>query len=138
MLDSTSPTRQAPIIADSAELLMRGICRVTLPENINWNHWAETLSKPTVDSLGFEDGEYAFYRNILDETDFPFDEILNHCSSSIVRYFGVEDLAALRLDDAFCVHYNTSQLVTSGKKHTDPSDIVRTFAEKEMTSGPFS
>ena len=30
----------------------------------------------------------------------------------------------LRLDDAFCVHYNTSQHDSGGAKHMDPSDIT--------------
>lgn len=30
----------------------------------------------------------------------------------------------LRLDDAFCVHYNTTQQDTSGAKHMDPSDVT--------------
>ena len=30
----------------------------------------------------------------------------------------------IKLDDAFCIHYNMSQEDTSGAKHMDPSDIT--------------
>lgn len=36
----------------------------------------------------------------------------------------------LRLDDAFCIHYNTCQHDTTGKKHMDPSDITVNFCLK--------
>lgn len=82
-------------------------------------------------------GENAFYRNIIDEPDFPFHQILD-ASSDIARVVkqkfignGHEESElngalgnVLRLDDAFCIHYNLQQHDTQCAKHTDPSDIT--------------
>jgi hypothetical protein len=66
-----------PIISDDVELLKRGICCVKIPERIDIDLWAKELSQLTPMILGFEgDGEYSFYRNIMDEPEFPFDMIL--------------------------------------------------------------
>lgn len=77
------------------------------------------------------DGEYAFYRNILDEPEFPFAAILDGGKSAIgkaiLRYFhvhSIENENEIRLDDAFCIHYNMDQTDTRGAKHMDPSDIT--------------
>jgi hypothetical protein len=107
-------------------LLQRGICSVAVIDaGIDWLDWASKLSKPTLDSLTFEgDNQYAFYRNIMDEPGFPFSIILNHAAEAVQKYFDVNSMDELRLDDAFCVHYNTSQNDSSGAKHTDPSDIT--------------
>ena len=115
-------------IDDPEQLLQYGICRVKLPAHIDWKGWAAKLSQVKLDNMGFEgDGEYAFYRNIMDEPDFPFQEILQSESigAAMVKYFDIQSVDdELRLDDAFCVHYNMSQHDTSGAKHTDPSDIT--------------
>mmetsp|Transcript_8355 Transcript_8355/g.15409 ORF Transcript_8355/g.15409 Transcript_8355/m.15409 type:complete len:267 (+) Transcript_8355:88-888(+) len=135
-----------PILSeDPDELLRYGICKVPLPEGFDAEQWAEELSTIPLTSLGFEgDGEYAFYRNILDEPDFPFDRILSFpqneqdeqeeekqttntpstIAAAILKHFPVQDLKELRLDDAFCVHYNMEQDDTTGAKHMDPSDIT--------------
>ena len=66
-----------PVISDDIELLKRGICCVKIPERIDIDFWAKELSQLTPMILGFEgDGEYSFYRNIMDEPDFPFDMLL--------------------------------------------------------------
>ena len=66
-----------PVISDDVELLKRGICCVKIPERIDIDFWAKELSQLTPMILGFEgDGEYSFYRNIMDEPDFPFDMLL--------------------------------------------------------------
>lgn len=117
-----------PIISDDQELLRHGICRVKIPDGLDAERWAKELSQVTPMSLGFEgDGEYAFYRNIMDEPDFPFDCLLradSEIGNAILRHFPLERLSEIRLDDAFCVHYNMDQNDTTGKKHTDPSDIT--------------
>jgi len=80
--DGESGFEGLPVISDDRELLERGICLVCLPEELDTERWAEELSQVTPLILGFEgDGEYAFYRNILDEPEFPFDVILggNNC-----------------------------------------------------------
>ncbi len=144
---STSPIGDAslPVISDDDELLKRGICRVAIPDELDCKHWAEELSQVTPLNLAFEgDGEYAFYRNILDEPEFPFDSILvvqskndtlSKIGTAMLQHFpvipgdnkGFDSNALsreLRLDDAFCVHYNMDQDDTSGAKHVDPSDIT--------------
>ena len=66
-----------PVISDDQELLKRGICRIKLPKQLDIYRWANELSQVTPMNLGFEgDGEYAFYRNIMEEPEFPFDLIL--------------------------------------------------------------
>eukprot|EP00531_Pseudo-nitzschia_arenysensis_P007956 CAMPEP_0116129244 /NCGR_PEP_ID=MMETSP0329-20121206/7824_1 /TAXON_ID=697910 /ORGANISM="Pseudo-nitzschia arenysensis, Strain B593" /LENGTH=250 /DNA_ID=CAMNT_0003623505 /DNA_START=88 /DNA_END=840 /DNA_ORIENTATION=+ len=143
---STSPIGDAslPVISDDDELLKRGICRVKIPDELDCERWAEELSQVTPLNLAFEgDGEYAFYRNILDEPEFPFecillgkdDDELSKIGTAMLRYFPVIPgdkksfdssilSRELRLDDAFCVHYNMDQDDTSGAKHVDPSDIT--------------
>lgn len=161
-----------PIVSEDRELLKRGICRVRIPVELDAERWADELSQVTPTILGFEgDDEYAFYRNILDEPEFPFDTILfgsgsgnndkvipeadapepnkkgwvSEIGRSVLEYFPIlpgnpeqatvkvdgdtadrcEILSReLRLDDAFCVHYNMDQDDTSGSKHVDPSDIT--------------
>lgn len=66
-----------PVISDYHELRVRGICKVRIPRELDINHWAKELSRVTPMIMGFEgDGEYAFYRNIVEEPEFPFDSIL--------------------------------------------------------------
>ena len=132
-----------PVVNDDQELLRRGICRAKISESIDIDRWADELSQVTPLIMAFEgDGEYAFYRNILEEPEFPFDKILfaetpseaSEIGTAILKHFPVlpekpsmetELLSKeLRLDDAFCVHYNMDQDDTSGAKHMDPSDIT--------------
>lgn len=114
------------VMPDEKELLQFGICRIPIPSEDDWLDWASQLSQPTLDNWTFEgDNQYAFYRNIMDdEPDFPFATIFQNVTEAMQRYFGVNSMDDLRLDDAFCVHYNTSQKDSSGAKHTDPSDIT--------------
>lgn len=131
-----------PVISDRDELLRYGICRVPLPATLDTAKWAAELSQVTPEiMLGQGDNEYAFYRNILEEPDFPFESLLDPTTSEIGRallqYFPLHNetkhpLEELRLDDAFCVHYNMDQDDTTGAKHRDPSDItVNLCLEKE-------
>lgn len=117
-----------PILSDDQELLRNGICRVPLPPTLDIQKWAQELSQVTPMIMAGEgDGEYAFYRNILDEPDFPFESILNDTSligQRIQKHFPIQSLDEIRLDDAFCVHYNMDQYDTSGAKHMDPSDVT--------------
>jgi hypothetical protein len=118
------------------------------PAILDFAYWAAELSQVTPAILAAQgDNEYAFYRNILeDEPDFPFDDILrkSQVREAMKRHFNVSISAAavappldeheeehhhnadddVRLDDAFCVHYNTSQDDSSGARHTDPCDIT--------------
>lgn len=74
-----------------------------------------------------EDGEYAFYRNIMEEPEFPFDAVLDsEIGRCMTEGFGVLDVREeLRLDDAFCVSYDAeAQSDTTCGKHVDPSDVT--------------
>jgi hypothetical protein len=119
---------EIPVISDDKELLRYGICRVPLPPKLDSARWSEELSQVTPEiMLGQGDGEYAFYRNIMEEPDFPFDLILDasfEIGRAILKHFAVSSTDELRLDDSFCVHYNTEQDDTTGAKHMDPSDIT--------------
>jgi hypothetical protein len=115
---------------ESSSLLLQrhGICCVKLPDDFDTQRWSAEFSQVTPMNLQFEgDGEYAFYRNIMDEEEFPFDSMVRNSTAigrAILQNFPVQDLSELRLDDAFCVHYNMDQHDTSGAKHKDPSDIT--------------
>jgi hypothetical protein len=117
-----------PLIHDDDELESYGVLRVKLPASLDCIKWAAELSTLTPQIIAGEgDGEYAFYRNILDEPDFPFSMILtsSEIGDRIVRHFKIQSLSEIRLDDAFCVYYNNlTQDDTSGAKHVDPSDIT--------------
>jgi hypothetical protein len=122
-------TQIIPTISDTDELLRYGVCRVPLPPTFDAPQWAKALSQVTPAILAGEgDGEYAFYRNILEEPNFPFEALIQNDSEigkAMTRHFPIQRLEEeLRLDDAFCVHYNMDQDDTSGAKHTDPSDIT--------------
>lgn len=120
-----------PVISDVDELLRLGVVSkvpIDTNNNIDLKQWGADLSVVTPEIMTAQgDGEYAFYRNIMEE-DFPFDAVLEgEIGKAILRYFGVSTLEnekEIRLDDAFCVHYNMSQDDTSGAKHMDPSDIT--------------
>mmetsp|Transcript_18441 Transcript_18441/g.27860 ORF Transcript_18441/g.27860 Transcript_18441/m.27860 type:complete len:223 (-) Transcript_18441:411-1079(-) len=117
------------VVPKEEELPSLGIIRVKLPDKLDCRKWATELSKVTPQIMAFEgDGEYALYRNIYEDPNFPFQCILDDESSpiraAILRYFKIQDLSEIRMDDAFCVHYNMSQYDTSGAKHLDPSDIT--------------
>ena len=122
MSDSESPV----VVTDEDKLRQYGVCYARVPFSKEESaKWALELSKVTPLNMAGEDGEYAFYRNILEEPDFPFEQILkSEIGETILRHFGVSRFDEIRLDDAFCVHYNTSQDDTTGAKHTDPSDIT--------------
>uniref|UniRef100_A0A7R9WZN3 Fe2OG dioxygenase domain-containing protein n=1 Tax=Craspedostauros australis TaxID=1486917 RepID=A0A7R9WZN3_9STRA len=136
-----------PIISDAATLLQYGVVKVPVPnlarklsssdndngdndndnaDSTSINHaWAKEFSQVTPLNMALEgDGEYAFYRNILDEPDFPFDCILQD-TDAIVQHFPIDSQTELRLDDAFCVYYNAATHdTTSGDRHMDPSDVT--------------
>lgn len=125
----TRPTQFPRLVTNEDELRRHGVVRVPIDCSIlNCSFWASELSQLTPEILTAQgDGEYAFYRNILEEPEFPFDKLLLESSigAAIQQYFGIASLRdELRLDDAFCIHYNTSQDDTSGGKHVDPSDIT--------------
>jgi hypothetical protein len=125
---STSKKDEIPVISDSVTLLKYGIYKVALPKDFDSAKWARELAQITPDILlGQGDNEYSFYRNILEEPDFPFDSIMfeSEMGRGILTHFPVQNLRdELQLDDAFCVHYNMDQDDTSGAKHMDPSDIT--------------
>ena len=123
-----------PKITHSDELLRLGIVShipITSDEiDVSaWKKWATELSSVSPINMTAEgDGEYAYYRNILEEPDFPFDAILRGANvrNALIKFFNIRSLAEdeIKLDDAFCIHYNMKQADTSGAKHIDPSDIT--------------
>jgi hypothetical protein len=115
------------VVTNTKQLARYGVCRAKLPTtSIDWHEWATRLSQVALENVGFEgDGEYAFYRNIMEEPGFPFDAILkSEVGQAMVRHFDMMSLDEVRLHDAFCVHYNMEQDDTSGARHVDPSDIT--------------
>jgi len=125
---------RVPFVSDPAKLARYGILKVPLADlapNVSrddWKHWAQQLSQVTPEiTAGEGDGEYVFYRNILEEPDFPFSRNFPADAPAlelIQNRFGFQSLQEIRLDDAFCIHYNTEQADTSGARHMDPSDIT--------------
>jgi hypothetical protein len=137
----TSPSKQVdencdniPVVTIPDELLRYGVVsRIPITSDeidaVAWKKWATDLSVVSPIIMTVEgDNEYAFYRNILDEPDFPFDAILRNTAiqGALTKYFNIQKLAEdeIKLDDAFCIHYNMNQMDTSGAKHVDPSDIT--------------
>lgn len=116
------------VIEDDEELLRYGICRARVPDGLDAERWAKELSRVTPMSLGFEgDNTAPLYRNIMDEPEFPLGCLLQEASDiggAVLRHFPLDRLSELRLDDAFCVHYDTNQDDTTGARHTDPSDVT--------------
>ena len=118
-----------PVVADPEKLLRLGIKKEKIPLIINNERelWAGKLTRLTPMIMAAQgDNEYAFYRNIMEDPDlgFPLNSILTEgINDSLLKYFGVKK-EELRMDDAFCVHYNMDQGDTSGAKHMDPSDIT--------------
>ena len=123
-----------PMVTNSDELLRLGIVGhipITSDEidAAAWKKWGAELSIVSPIIMTAEgDAEYAFYRNILEEPDFPFDAILRNFSikNALIKYFNIKNLTEdeIKLDDAFCIHYNMNQADTTGAKHIDPSDIT--------------
>lgn len=117
-------------LTDANDLLQIGVCKMHLtplvftPQELQ--NWANDLSQVTPLNAFVEDGEYAFYRNIVDHDTFPFDRIFTSISPVLQKYFGVNvENDDLRLDDAFCIMYDASlHDDTAGSKHMDPSDIT--------------
>ena len=116
-------------VSDPATLLRLGIAKVPIPSVIakQREKWAAELSQVTpMIMFGQGDGEYPFYRNIMEEPEleFPLEGALSEeVENAFWKHFGVKR-DEVRLDDAFCVHYNMDQSITSGSKHMDPSDIT--------------
>ena len=66
-------------ITDEEILFRLGVCRARIPtDKIDLQYWADELSQVTPQIMFNEgDGEYAFYRNIMEEKEFPFDAVLH-------------------------------------------------------------
>jgi hypothetical protein len=139
-----------PLIEDYHELLRHGVVQIPIrsyftPEECQY--WSHELSQVTPEIVMAEgDNEYAFYRNILNYNDqeeydtnknrrqFPFERFFQICDGvddhasftyCLENFFGIRNAKEdLRLDDAFCLHYNMTQADSSGAKHVDPSDIT--------------
>lgn len=123
--------RDIPVISNRDALLRCGVVPLVpiASDEVDaaaWKKWAADLSVVTPAIMTAEgDGEYAFYRNILDESTFPFEAVLRSAVGEAIRnYFHVSSLDEIKLDDAFCIHYNMAQKDTKGAKHMDPSDIT--------------
>ena len=80
--DTTTSVDGIPVISDPKVLMQYGVCKVAIPTDaIDIHKWATELSQVTpLNMAGEGDGEYAFYRNILEEPDFPFHAILSSTS----------------------------------------------------------
>jgi hypothetical protein len=121
-------TLDPPIISDPEQLARLGVLKVPIPDKLDAAQWAYELSQVSPEVMAAQgDTEYSFYRSFLEDPDFPFEFVLGENSEigkSILRHFNVTKLDEVRLDDAFCVHYNMEQEDSSGAKHMDPSDIT--------------
>eukprot|EP00978_Attheya_sp_CCMP212_P027647 scaffold93104_cov42-Attheya_sp.AAC.1 len=109
-----------PQLVDDETLLEGyGVLRVPISSSVlDREYWATELSRVTPMNAASEDGEYAFYRNIVDEPNFPFDMLHKDLADRFPLF------ATLQLDDAFCIQYNTAQDDTTCAKHMDPSDVT--------------
>lgn len=121
---------QIPLLdaSNRTQLEQYGVVFVPIPKEIDCAYWADQLSQPTLQIMQFEEDGDPFYRNILDEPDFPWNKLLapdSFIAKTMKQHFGINDFEnEVRLDDAFCIHYNTDQDDSTGARHTDPSDIT--------------
>lgn len=122
-------TEAIPVVEDPTKLLRLGILKVQIPSIVldESESWAAKLTRATPMIMAAQgDNEYAFYRNIMEDPDlgFPLSAVLaDSIEDLFFKHFGVTK-EELRMDDAFCVHYNMDQGDTSGAKHIDPSDFT--------------
>ncbi|GMH85512.1 hypothetical protein TL16_g10254 [Triparma laevis f. inornata] len=75
-----------------------------------------------------EDNEYAYYKNLMEDRDTPemkkfIDQVITSCAPLLQEHF-VSSTSEIKLDDVFCISYNTSQHDSRCAKHQDPSDIT--------------
>ncbi|GMI01145.1 hypothetical protein TrVE_jg7617 [Triparma verrucosa] len=75
-----------------------------------------------------EDNEYAYYKNLLEDKDTPemkkfITQVLSSCTPLLLEHF-VNSIDEIKLDDVFCISYNSSQHDSRCAKHQDPSDIT--------------
>jgi hypothetical protein len=108
-------------VRNATELLARGVCRFDVGAVVDLRGWAGELSKVTPLSSAMEDGEYAQYRNILEDEDpaFPFAAVFAALTPLLEKHFVDGPAAtALRLDDAFAIHYNEIHFDTTVKQTT--------------------
>ena len=95
----------ALVVSDDATLHSLGVSRCNVGASVALDGWAEELSKVTPLSEFLEDGEYAQYRNIVDDPTFPFDVVRDSIAATLEAHF-IKSMAEVRLDDAFAIHYN--------------------------------
>ena len=113
------------LITEQGEMKRLGIIKVKIPSYIDCEKWATEYSKLTPMILSAQgDDEAPFYRNILDEPDFSFGNLLKDPAIAKAFEENFDDPDLFQMDDAFCVHYNEKQFTTAGAKHTDPSDVT--------------
>uniref|UniRef100_A0A6S8CBM1 Fe2OG dioxygenase domain-containing protein n=1 Tax=Aureoumbra lagunensis TaxID=44058 RepID=A0A6S8CBM1_9STRA len=92
-------------------------------DGIDFRLLASEFSQPSPQSIFMEDSEYANYRNVMDDPNFPLAPIVNALLPVLALHFNVSG-SSLQLDDAFIISYNTQHADTTVRKHTDPSDIT--------------
>lgn len=114
--------REARLVVCERALLVRGIA-IAQVEGIDLDALAEEYAQASPQSVFFEDGEYAQYRNVVEDPDFPLAAIVACLEPVLASRFG-RDPGSLALDDAFVIHYAMHHSDTTVKKHTDPSDIT--------------
>lgn len=114
--------RKSRLITCERALRARGIAFVEVL-GLDLGELAVEYAQASPQSIFLEDGEFAQYRNVLEEPTFPFDAIFAYLAPVFSSQFG-RSPDSVRLDDAFVIHYNTTHADTTVKKHTDPSDIT--------------
>ena len=80
-----------------------------------------------------EDNEYAYYKNLLEDKDTPemkkfITQVLSSCTPLLLEHF-VNSIDEIKLDDVFCISYNSSQHDSRCAKHQ-----VRDCAQISATS----
>jgi len=107
----TTEEDAAPEVSDDGELRGLGVCRCNVGASVDLSGWADEYAKVTPLSGFAEDGEYAQYRNIMDDEAFPFAAVKAALTSCVEANFVSSMGKELRLDDAFAIHCEALQLV---------------------------
>lgn len=117
--DGGGDASKARCVGCDRALHLLGIAFARVDGAFDLGSLADEFSQTSPMSVFLEDGEYARYRNVMEDAAFPVSEIV--ASLPLAEHFST----SLKLDDAFVIHYDAAEHQdTTVKRHTDPSDVT--------------
>ena len=131
-----------PIITDDRELLKRGICRVRIPDELDADRWNDNdkdkvISEAKETRPSSKGGVSEIGRSILEYFPIlpgnPKPATVKVGGTTADRYSEILS-RELRLDDAFCVHYNMDQDDTTEQEDKEWKTDVNVRQKMDMSS----